>query len=58
MSSTFYLYESAAGYALFQCDQVDETNINSKQIKNQLADFSSFTSLCHLIVNFSRNPHF
>lgn len=30
--STFYFYESAAGFALFQCDSVDETNVKTKQI--------------------------
>lgn len=31
--STFYLFEAAAGFALFQCDSVDETNVKSKQIQ-------------------------
>jgi hypothetical protein len=28
--STYYLFESAAGFALFQSDNIDETNIKMK----------------------------
>lgn len=30
--STFYLFESATGFTLFQTDNVDETNIKQKQL--------------------------
>lgn len=56
--STFYLYESAPGFTLFQCDTIDETNINTKPIQKQIADFATFAKICHLrvslIPNFSK----
>ncbi|CAD8052834.1 unnamed protein product [Paramecium sonneborni] len=46
--STFYLFEAAAGLALFQCDSIDETNVKSKQIQKQFSEFGQFTEVCHL----------
>jgi hypothetical protein len=49
----FVLFESAAGFALFELKEFDETNATEESVQKQVARFETFSKIAHLKVSIS-----
>lgn len=48
----YLLYETPAGYSLFELQDFDEANISSSKVQKDLVNFSSFSKMVNMIVHF------
>jgi hypothetical protein len=46
----YVLFESAAGFALFELKEFDETNATEESVQKQVARFETFSKIAHLKV--------
>ena len=54
----FLLYETQAGYGLFELQEFDEANLSSAKVQKYIATFSSFSKIVNMIVLIQRLTNF
>lgn len=48
----FLLYETPAGYSLFELQEFDEANLSTAKVQKDIASFSSFSKIVNMIVRY------